>query len=322
MQRALFVPLAISGFFFTACGGNSFDGFSRTAEPASDGGSGSATSQSSGGGGAGGATLRSGTANPPRGAAGAAGAANDAAQPDASGGAPDVAAADAGASCTPELCNGKDDDCDGTVDEGCPAGFSLGNALQRPSVGDSPGGTVFADACADDELMVGLNVAVGGWLEQVAAICAKYSLHVNTEPSPYQYSLALSGERSLLAHPPSATSAVQELACRGGTVLVGVRVSQQHSAYGQSDDIILIPKIWITCAEPKLNLSSSTARVEWQNAVEVGPVTGTVANDSAWFEADLLGTTELVTGLHGGSGGWVDRVGLTSSPLAILLQAE
>jgi hypothetical protein len=224
--------------------------------------------------------------------------------------------------CVAEVCNGRDDDCDGVADDGCPMALSTGNPVQRKALGDSPGGTVFADTCAADELLVGLSLGVGAWLDQSSAICQHFSLHTNTQVTPYRYSLGLGAKRSLAPHPLSTTSVVNELVCRDGTVMVGLRISQQHSAFGQVFDSVVIPQLAIRCAEPAMRLDPQNPRLEWQGAVEVGPVSGQIANSSAWFETDQLQSNELLVGFHGASGSWLDRLGLTASAVHVVLQSD
>ena len=247
----------------------------------------------------------------------------------ASGGATPVA--DAGAAgaapeppppCVAELCNGKDDDCDGATDEGCPVGLAPSNAVQRKPLGDSTGGSPFAETCANDELLVGLTLGVASWLEQGTAICQKYSLSTNKQQPTYRYSLGFGERRALAAHPATSTSPARELSCAPGSVMVGLRVSQQHTAYGQPGSFIVIPQVSIQCAEPRVDLTGGAARVVWQDAVLVGPVSGGFANGGAWFESDLLTNGELLLGLHGASGIWVDRLGLTAGSVRVMLAAE
>lgn len=226
--------------------------------------------------------------------------------------------------CVPvaEQCNGKDDNCDGVIDEGCPAGLAMGNGAQRKSLGDSLGGGDFAETCAVDEVLVGLRVGVGAWVDQITAVCQTFSLHANTQADPYQYSVSLGASRDLTPHPATTTSAIQDLICRAGTVMVGVHISQQHTALSQATDQIVIPQLSVDCAEPVLRLAGAMSHVEWQDPQRIGPVSGAFAASDAWFENDQPDTTQLLVGLHGASGAWVDRVGLTASLLSVALQSE
>ncbi len=268
------------------------------------------------------------------GGAASAGAANGGA---ANGGAPPTAGSggsSAGAPSMPpppppctvgaaEQCNGYDDNCDNVVDEGCPSAIvPASGAVENKAIGDSTGGVPFADTCAANEVLVGLSVAAGAWVDQVTAICEEYALHTNAAAAPFQYSMTLMSKRSLLAHPPTSSSTVTELSCNEGSVMVGLRVSQQHSALGEDGDYIVIPQIWIECGQPSLDMAPAGGQVVWQNAVEVGPVSGFTANAAAWFEKTMLDPSQLLVGFHGATGSWIDSVGLTASPLRVLRKGE
>ena len=209
------------------------------------------------------------------------------------------------------------------VDEGCPSAIvPASSAVESKNIGDSTGGVPFADTCAANEVLVGLSVGAGAWVDQVTAICEQYTLHTNVSAIPFQYSMTLMSKRSLLAHPTTSKSPVTELTCSEGMVMVGLRVSQQHSALGGDADHIVIPQIWIDCALPALNMAAASPQVVWQNAVEVGPVSGSVANGEAWFEKTLLDASQLLVGFHGATGAWIDSVGLTASPLRVVRKGE
>ncbi len=243
---------------------------------------------------------------------------------DPAGGAPD-ADLPGSKTCVPEICNGRDDNCDGVVDEGCPAGVMTGNATERDPLGDSQRGSLFADTCSDGELLVGINVTAAGWLDQVAGICKKYVLTANTKSIPYQYSLTLSDKRSLSPHPPTSVSAATELMCSEGTAMVGLQISQQHTAFGSDADEIVVPQISVDCAQPILDLSAGPTQkpgLEWANVAHIGPVSGLTANNQAWFETDSLVDGQVLVGLHGAAGTGIDRIGLIASPFAISLNAE
>ncbi|HEY3668332.1 MAG TPA: hypothetical protein VGL19_20155 [Polyangiaceae bacterium] len=325
--------LALSAVTVAACGGRPDDEFTHDASGGSTYSASTPASEAGAAGAAGETSTLSGaaaSAGAPSASAGAPAASGGA--PAAEGGAP---SAQAGATqsgggpakppvCVPvaEQCNGTDDNCDGVIDEGCPAGLAMGNGAQRKSLGDSWGGGDFAETCAADEMLVGLRLGVGAWIDQVTAVCQTYALHAGTQTVPYQYSVALGALRYLTPHPAATTSEVQDLICRAGTVMVGVHISQQHTALGQATDQIVIPQLSVDCAEPLLRLAGATPHVEWQKPEQIGPVSGDFAGWDAWFEGDRLDPTQVLVGFHGASGAWVDRVGLTASSLSVALQTE
>ena len=229
---------------------------------------------------------------------------------------------DSGASgppqCVAESCNGKDDDCDQIIDEGCPLGFLPGSTQERKAVGDSPGGSGFGDDCAEDELLVGVAVTFGGWLEQASAVCQRYSLRIETGKGPRGYTVALGSQRSLPPHPSSNGTPKQLLVCQDGAVMVGLRVWQQHNMPAQPNDNIVLTRLAISCAKPQFNLDPTNPRLEWEKASEVVPASGTFLNETAWVSADSAERTEFPSGLHGAAGAWVDKLGLRVRPIAVL----
>jgi hypothetical protein len=233
------------------------------------------------------------------------------------------AAGDTSVTCTPhaEICNGKDDDCDGTIDNGCPSGFLRGSATQRPALGDSTGGSAFADVCTTDEVVTGLQIATSDWLDQITAVCQKYTLGVNTQVTPYQYSFALGTTESLPSHPSMTTDSIQALTCPSGTVLVGLNISEQ-TVTEVSTQYIVITRVSATCAEPIVNLTGATPQVTWQTPVMIGPLSSSTFDATqATTRSDTLDATQLSVGLHGAGGLWVDQIGLTDSSIQVLLQS-
>jgi hypothetical protein len=213
-----------------------------------------------------------------------------------------------------EICNDKDDDCNGIVDDGCPRGpvWALGNA--RPALGDSTGGNPFADTCAADEVLVGLRVAAGPFITQVRGVCRKYVVKPTALGDLAGAGITMGAMRELAPHPATTTDPVQNLICPDAKILVGIRLSQQNVVFAGNKSIVS-PRIWGTCADPAFK--STTARFEWQTTTEIGPISGSYANIMDWIVSDRVASPSVLVGVHGFSGAWIDRVGTISSGYAM-----
>jgi hypothetical protein len=247
----------------------------------------------------------------------------DAAAADARDVAPaEASAPDVPTSCIPsqEICNGLDDDCNGAIDEPCPASLAWDMAVKRSALGQSPGGAEFSETCDGDEALVGLRVAAGAWVDQIRAVCRKVTLAWDNGKTPYEYTLELTASRELAPYPASTTSPIRDLLCSSNKILVGLRISQQWYMPPTGEKTAVIPSIWATCAEPVLKLGATPPRVEWKSSAEIGPVAGAFVDPTASFAHDVVESGTVLVGLHGGSGAWVDRIGLSSATLGVVFR--
>ncbi len=68
--------------------------------------------------------------------------------------------------------NGRDEDCDGRVDPGCPVGITLVGAVEeRGSPMGGQGGDDFQLVCPDGQVLVGVRARTGDVVDRVQAIC-------------------------------------------------------------------------------------------------------------------------------------------------------
>jgi hypothetical protein len=222
--------------------------------------------------------------------------------------------------CASESCNGKDDDCDGLADDGCPTALASGESIRHPALGDSPGGREFADECAADEALVGLAFTFEHWLSHVAGICRRIELRTDPSTLPYRYSLAFSDERMLPIHPDSLDLRTQRLVCPDDSTMVGLHITQRSTDPAGSEADAVITELRIQCAKPAISPGALDSRIEWQAPVERGPVIGAFGQGTAWTRADAPATPQLLSGLHGSAGSWIDRIGLTARSVEIVTQ--
>jgi hypothetical protein len=107
----------------------------------------------------------------------------------------DVDAADEVDACGPEICNGRDDDCDGVIDNGCPLdGQPLSTrqiATTSPLYGSltETTNTKFTDLCPDGQAVIGFLGNSGSALDAVGVSCGTLLVHEDRSTVPYRYSI-------------------------------------------------------------------------------------------------------------------------------------
>lgn len=256
------------------------------------------------------------------GAGGAAGTAGSVTAGAASAGAPGAGSGGATPTepkCEPqgaEICDGEDDDCNGVVDDGCPSGLSTVFDKDLPEIGDSPGGSKFVDDCSDGAVLGGIKLGVDGFLGQVQGICRKLTLQLSPNADS-GYEVKLSSDVTLAAHPPTTENPVVTATCPENETLVGLRLSQQNTTLAGGAMAVIIPQVTLSCAKLTLSKQGDGYVVSWEGKRELAPVSGTHANNMAWFVETVVTSGTVATRLGGASGSWIDRLGLGISKVVI-----
>ncbi len=216
-----------------------------------------------------------------------------------------------------EVCNGGDDDCNDLVDEGCDYTLVWRREPNGVILGHATGGVMFFEPCPDGSVLTGLRVGMGSWLSQVAAICGQLELNADTANSPVSFTVALGARFDTPFAPAASTDAknqVQDLTCPAGSLVSGV------DGTTTTDTARYILGIRISCAPPIVTTSGNSSVIDVDRTREqtAGPLlcAGCAASQAFNFSTSI-DVGHVATGIFGGDGLWVDRVGFNASSASI-----
>ncbi len=193
-----------------------------------------------------------------------------------------------------EICDDVDDDCDGAVDQGCPGGLGTGADRNLTAFGGGGGGG-FALACGAGMAAVGVDVRSAAEVDQVTVICQRVGLAVDRGASPHGFSTVAQGGQGRTGSAGGGGGGQSTLVCPDGSFLhalqvrSGARVDQASFTCARLD-LVGYP------AQPRFSRSDTGSR--------------TFGGNGGGLQAlQRCRDDELMAGLHGRSGGRVDRLG-------------
>lgn len=206
-----------------------------------------------------------------------------------------------------ELCQGVDDDCSGTADEGCPTGLST---CCQSSAGAHGGtsGTAWADPCPTGAALVGIAGRADARLTQIQPICAAMIFDFDETRPEHTFFVRRGAFIYRTPHGESGAASFEDV-CPGDQVVVGVR----GHAGARVDEVSL------RCASLTIERS---AGFDWGLRVSpVGTTTsrGSPGTESSAFVADC-GPSSVVTSLEGRASTRVDRLAVTCRRLQLDLR--
>jgi hypothetical protein len=158
---------------------------------------------------------------------------------------------------------------------------------------------------------------MGLYLAQISGICRSVSLELSPN-ADHGYKVTLDAERALDAHPTTTTSKPVRLVCAEDEAIVGMRLAQQNYAPADGPSAPVTTRIWITCAKLMLTGTADQSQLSWTGAKEQAPVSGSLANQTAWFVQASAPDKLVASRIIGASSERVERVSFGVSRLNLL----
>lgn len=200
-----------------------------------------------------------------------------------------------------EICNGRDDDCDGAIDEGCPSDVGLGVATNGTSYGGS-GGSAFTSNCPAGGVLTAISIRAAARVDAVAGRCRTVSLATDTTGSEHSYSLATSTTMTSLPSYGGTGGSLYNDSCGPDEVVIGID--------GRSGTEV--DRLSFACG--KVALSSTTATI---TPVRTSPNRGGTGGSAFSYRCPA---GQVAVGLFGRTGRRVDRIGLRCAPVNVTLR--
>jgi hypothetical protein len=221
----------------------------------------------------------------------------------------------------PMMCDGGGDaSCIGVTDAGCDSTIVWTQEPNGTPLGNPTGGVSFFDPCPYGSVLIGMHVGMGNWLNQVSAICRQVVLQVDTTQSGAPLSATL-GARLDTPYAPAASTdtknQVQDLLCPDGLVLFGIDGTLTTGTY------LYVVGIGAACAPLVVTMLANAPVLDTDRAQQqrVGPIVcAGCATTQTYNFMTTIDPGSVATGLFGGDGLWVDRVGLGVSLASIRSQ--
>jgi hypothetical protein len=216
---------------------------------------------------------------------------------------------------TGENCfNELDDDCDGTVNQGCPSSIGLGTSDPLVARGGS-GGSVESSMCPAGSLVTAVQVTLSainvspGYVISVEPSCAIPTLQKNA--SDYAIVLTSTTSPSPMLGTDAARTGSSWITCaQPGSVANGTQGSVEN------DGRTVIESVGANCATLALTLDSNNKlqMVMTPDTIDSGTASVQI-NGTVW--TDSCGADEVLIGFQGRTGAQMDQIQGVCAPLSV-----
>jgi hypothetical protein len=198
-----------------------------------------------------------------------------------------------------ERCNSLDDNCNGSLNEGCPSSIATCCTSNSGAVGGS-GGSAFTDDCPAGRAIAGMNFRSGSMVDRVQARCAPITLNINTTASPdYTYALQTGTLINDSVHGGTGGTA-RSAACSGDDVVIGITGRNGSE----------IDRLGFRCGRVTIQRDGSNV---WRVVIVNTTSSPQYGGSGGSLFTRTCAAGQIATGLFGRAASRVDQIGLRCS---------
>ncbi|MCZ7679255.1 MAG: hypothetical protein M5U28_11065 [Sandaracinaceae bacterium] len=209
--------------------------------------------------------------------------------------------------CSPsaEFCNDRDEDCDGTIDDGCPRALSLCCPSSGGSFGGGLFGTAFSDPCPAGTMLMGVAGRASTRIDALQPICAALTVETDRTTLPEWSYPVRRGAPMLGTVRGGMGGTAFDDRCPGNDVVIGIR--------GTTDDLgNSVTSISLQCG----TVAVSRSLLSWRRTITPSVTTPTRGGASSMpFSSDC--TNGAVTEVSGRVSTTVTAVGITCQQIVL-----
>lgn len=208
-------------------------------------------------------------------------------------------------SALPEVCNGRDDSCDGTTDEGCPNGVSVTNFRDGPRYGGS-GGSLFRTECPGNMVITGFSGRSGSRIDRLQGECRGLELVEDSNFDPFEYTAESTGTSLNLPAQGGTGGSLTSAYCPQAEVVIGI--------FGREDSEV--DRLQIQCG--RIEIEDLAQGFAVQRVATVNRNFGG-GNGGSAFSYTCPGES-VVTGIFGRDGSRIDALGVQCADVTVSIR--